>query len=134
MTSVTNLCMGCTLADRCLRPDNCAHYEPAVARSGRKDDDGKPRLDLLPGDAMLVVGRVLTLGAAIYGARNWELGMSWGRLSGAALRHIFAWMRGEDADPTSGEPHLAHAAASILMLLALTLRAHGRDDRKLPGA
>lgn len=64
------------------------------------------------------------------GERNWEKGMAWGRLSGALLRHLFAWMNGEDRDPESGMRHLAHAACCALMLLSLTIRNVGTDDRE----
>lgn len=63
------------------------------------------------------------------GERNWEKGLAWGRLSGALLRHLWAWMRGEERDPESGLPHLAHMACCALMLLASTLRGVGEDDR-----
>lgn len=63
------------------------------------------------------------------GERNWEKGLAWGRLSGALLRHLWAWMRGEERDPESGLPHLAHMACCALMLLASTLRKVGIDDR-----
>lgn len=96
---------------------------------GVKLDSGKPRLDLLPFDALEDVGAVLHHGAAKYAPRNWELGLAWGRLLAAALRHLSAWARGQDTDAESGLPHLAHAACCVLMLLALTRRRIGTDDR-----
>jgi hypothetical protein len=63
------------------------------------------------------------------GERNWELGMSWGRLLAAAMRHLSAWALGQHSDPESGLPHLAHASCCVLMLLALTKRKVGTDDR-----
>lgn len=98
---------------------------------GVKLDAGKPRTDLLPGDALLEVSAVLDYGARKYAERNWEKGMAWGRLSGAALRHLWAWARGEDVDPESGHRHLAHFACCALMLLALTMRGVGADDRTI---
>ena len=100
--------------------------------SGVKHDAGKLPLDLLPFDALDSVAAVLAHGAAKYEARNWELGMRWGRLFGAALRHLFAWGRGERLDPESGLPHLAHAACCVLFLLAYELRGVGQDDRRRP--
>lgn len=63
------------------------------------------------------------------GERNWELGMNWGRLQGALMRHVAAWAQGRDIDEESGKLHLAHAATCALMLLALTQREVGKDDR-----
>lgn len=98
--------------------------------SGTKDDAGKPRMDLLPFDAVEGVARVLGYGAAKYAPRNWEKGMVWGRLIAAALRHLFAFALGEDRDPESGLPHLDHAACCILFLSAYQKRGVGTDDRK----
>lgn len=98
---------------------------------GVKLDAGKPRADLLPPDALLEVAAVLDYGAKKYAARNWEKGMAWGRLTGALLRHLCAWMNGEDRDPESRMRHLAHAACCSLMLLSLTLRNVGTDDRSI---
>jgi hypothetical protein len=86
-------------------------------------------MDLLPFDALTDVAAVLTYGAKVYQPRNWERGMNWGRLLGAALRHLSAWAQGVERDAESGLPHLAHAACCVLMLLALTKRGVGTDDR-----
>lgn len=97
-----------------------------------KHDTGKARMDLLPFDALSEVGVVLDYGARKYSAHNWAHGMAWGRLLAAALRHLGAWALGEDRDAESGHRHLAHAACCVLMLLALTLRGVGTDDRWVP--
>lgn len=97
--------------------------------SGRKDDDGKTRFDLLPGDALNEIAKVLTIGAAHYGDRNWEKGMSWHRPFGALMRHMWAWWGGEANDPETGLSHVAHAGCCILFLLSYELRNAGHDDR-----
>lgn len=109
--------------------DGVSHISKRPAEAD-KHDAGKSRLDLLPFDALLEVGKVMERGATKYGARNWELGRAWGRDLAAGLRHLFAWAMGEDRDPESGLSHLAHAACCILFLLAYDLRKIGRDDRK----
>jgi hypothetical protein len=96
-----------------------------------KHDGDKARWDLLPFDALDEVALVLKYGAQKYASRNWEKGMSWGRLLGAALRHLGAWACGIEVDAESGHPHLAHAACCVLMLLALVKRNVGTDDRGL---
>jgi hypothetical protein len=102
-----------------------------TAEGGKKLDDGKPRWDLLPFDAVNDVAVVLDYGARKYAARNWEKGLRHGRLLAAALRHLGAWGMGRDLDDESGLPHLAHAACCVLMLLALHRRQVGEDDRPL---
>lgn len=92
-------------------------------------DSDKPRVDLLPPDALIEVAKVLGFGAKKYGDHNWLLGMSWLKLYGSTLRHLFKWCLGHDRDEESGLPHLAHAACDVLMLLTYTLRNKGTDTR-----
>lgn len=87
---------------------------------------------MIPPDALLAVASVFGFGAEKYADRNWEHGMSWSRLYGATLRHLFAWASGEDRDPESQHLTLAHAACAVLMLLASTQRGIGTDDRAIP--
>lgn len=100
-----------------------------MGTEGLKNDMGKTELALLPFEAVEEVGKVLTFGALKYEAHNWRKGMAWSRMLSAALRHIFAFARGEDLDPESGLSHLAHAACCILFLLSYTLNGGGHDDR-----
>lgn len=92
-------------------------------QEGKKFDDGKPRMDLLPMDALLEVAKVLAMGAKKYGDRNWEKGIDTQRLRAAGLRHDAASEMGEDLDPESGLTHRAHKACDALMELSLYLRA-----------
>lgn len=94
-----------------------------------KFDAGKPQLDLLPTLALWGVGEVLTYGAAKYAAHNWRKGLAYSRLTSAALRHLFSFIRGENNDPESGLPHLDHAACCILFLSELQKTNTGTDDR-----
>ena len=94
-----------------------------------KFDAGKPRFGLLPPAALTAVVKVFTFGAKKYAAHNYLKSTTLGRYSDAALRHIFAWLGGEETDPESGEPHLAHAICCLLMLLELRSRGLGEDDR-----
>lgn len=107
------------------RPVVSEHY---ADDAGTKDDAGKPRMDLLPFDALTEVAHVLTFGAKKYGDRNWH-GLSVSRLFAAALRHLWAWWRGEDNDEETGRSHLAHAACCVLMALEQTLHRRQYDDR-----
>ena len=99
---------------------------------GVKYDDGKPRYDLLPSDALEELVAVYTYGANKYRDRNWEVGMRWGRVFAATMRHLWAWMRGESYDPDTGFHHAAHAAFGCFALIAFDKRGIGEDDRPLP--
>lgn len=96
---------------------------------GRKDDGGKPRYDLLPPEMLEATAEILTFGAAKYGDRNWERGMVWGRPFAALMRHLWAWWRGEPADPETGRSHLWHASCCLAFLIAYEARGVGQDDR-----
>lgn len=98
--------------------------------AGSKDDAGKARTDLLPAAALLETAKVMGFGAQKYEPYNWR-GLSCSRLFGAALRHLWAWWRGHDLDEETGLPHLAHAAACVLMVLEQAMFRGEYDDRPL---
>lgn len=108
-----------------LRPDN----NPKSAFGIKK-----PSLHLVPGTALMMLAKVMALGAAKYGAHNWrDQPVAATVYVSAALRHIFQWLDGEDIDPESGAPHLAHAMACAAIVL--DAMAHGTliDDRPVKG-
>lgn len=97
--------------------------------TGRKDDQNKIRMELIAPELMAAVGKVLTFGAAKYEDRNWEQGMKWSRVFGAAMRHLWLWWAGQKKDKESGYSHLWHAACCIMFLIAYEERKVGEDDR-----
>lgn len=99
------------------------------ADEGRKDDAGKAPFHLIPPEVLFELAEVLRYGEAKYAARNWEKGMHWSRPFSAAMRHLWAWWRGEDLDPESGLPHLSHAICCVAFLVAYRARGAGTDDR-----
>lgn len=105
-------------------------YAPPKPTEGVKYDAGKARYDLLPPEFLEATAQVLTFGANKYGERNWELGMNWGRPFAALMRHMWAWWKGEKADPETGMSHLWHAACCLAFLIAFEARGTGTDDRK----
>ena len=55
--------------------------------------------------------------------------MAWSRPFGALMRHMWAWWKGEKADPETGMSHLWHAACCIMFLISYEERQIGNDDR-----
>lgn len=100
-----------------------------ITETGKKFDAGKPRMELLSGIALQEVAKVLTFGATKYDAHNWRGGLKWSRVLGAALRHIFAYLGGEDKDPETGLSHIAHAACCMMFLLEYEVTHNELDDR-----
>ncbi len=94
-----------------------------------KADAQKRPLDLLPFVAVEEVAEVLAYGARKYAPNNWRKVDKRSRYFAAALRHLFAYAKGEDRDPESGLRHLAHAACSVLFLLEADVSNLGEDDR-----
>lgn len=103
--------------------------EATAPAGGLKFDGDKPALALLPIESLEEVGKVLTFGAKKYAAHNWRQGFKWSRLLSAAMRHLFAFTRGEDKDPETGLSHLAHAACCLLFLISFGKTGAGEDDR-----
>ena len=94
-----------------------------------KHDQCKLRYDLIPPEALEELAAVYTMGAAKYADENWRKGMAWRRIFGAIMRHMWAWMAGEDRDSESGLSHLAHAAWGCFTLMAYAKGGLGQDDR-----
>lgn len=96
-----------------------------------KHDQGKSRVELLSGPALLGMGDVLAFGATVYEDHGWRKGrgFKWSRISGAAMRHLIAFNSGEDLDPESGLPHIDHAACCVQFLSEYQKLGTGIDDR-----
>jgi len=77
-------------------------------------------------DEIALVGE---FGARKYGQWNYMSGMAFMRTLGSCVRHLTAFIRGEDSDPESGCPHLAHLCYNALMLMEWQYRGVGTDDR-----
>lgn len=96
-----------------------------------KFDATKVRVDLLPIDPMLDVANVFGFGARKYFANSYRQGqtVAWSRTYGSIIRHLFAFWNGEDNDPESGLPHLAHAGTQLFILMEHAKHNRDKDDR-----
>jgi hypothetical protein len=93
---------------------------------GTRDNAGKVRFGLIPWDALALAARILE---RVGKERDWEGGFSWVETSESLLRHLFAWLSGEDTDRDSGFDHTGHVLCNALFLAAHTVRGIGTDDR-----
>jgi hypothetical protein len=95
----------------------------------------KTPLALVPVGAIVQVAGAFAVGAKKYGPHNWR-SYPVQRMTylEAALRHIYADIDGETIDPETGQPHVAHAVAGLMILLdAIACDSHV-DNRPPKGA
>lgn len=100
-------------------------------QEGTKNDAGKVGVHLLPPTPLIEIAKVLDFGATKYAPYNWTKGISYSRVYGAALRHLWSWFRGENKDPETGLSHLAHAGCCVLFLLQYEHTRREFDDRPI---
>lgn len=91
-------------------------------------------LHLWPTTATVLGCMALLDGAMKYGRSNFrEVGVRASIYFDAFMRHTNKWFEGEDTDPDSGLPHLAHALACIAILVDAQAAGKLNDDRMIPG-
>ena len=84
-----------------------------------KNDEGKIRLELLEPEFIEGIGKIITYGANKYEDNNWKKADSEAdqlRIKGAALRHMYSYIKGEEFDLETGESHLYHVACNLMFL------------------
>lgn len=90
----------------------------------------KPSAQFIPPVAILEESVVMALGAAKYGAFNWQNDpVDATTYYSAAIRHLLQWYSGEDVDAESGASHLAHVRACMAILLDAQASGKLIDDR-----
>lgn len=112
--------------ERAQKEESCS----SIPATGKKYDTGKPRMELLPPEALIQCALVLGMGADKYGVYNWAEGIHTSRLLGAMLRHLNAYNSGETKDLESNLSHIAHVAVTAMFLLHFERFRPDLDDRK----
>lgn len=79
--------------------------------------------------ALEILGEVAGMGAEKYEKWNYLKGYDYSLSYNAMLRHMNSFWQGEDTDPESGFPHMAHAAWHGLAIVSFQRRGLGNDDR-----
>ena len=87
-----------------------------VSETGGAKGQKDARFDLIESDALWDLALVCGVGAKKYDDDNWRKGYSWRLSFGALMRHLHAFWQGEDYDPESLLPHLAHAMWHCMVL------------------
>ena len=90
--------------------------EMVVNCEGGKQSHVPYRMDLVPPEAILEVGKVLSQGAVKYGENNWKL-IKTNEHINHAISHLYAYLAGDMSDE-----HLAHATCRLLFALDIELK------------
>lgn len=95
---------------------------------------GKIPLHLWPTTATVMGSMGLLDGMLKYGRSNYRaIGVRASIYYDAASRHLNAWFEGEEVDPDSGLPHMAHALACLAIIVDAQAAGKLTDDRCTPG-
>lgn len=73
--------------------------------------------------------RVLEFGAKKYSRNNWKKGLKTTEIVDSMLRHIYAYLDGEDVDPESGINHTGHIMCNAMFLSHMHLFRKDMDTR-----
>ena len=92
---------------------------------------GKLKWSLVDWKSLEPMVRVLEMGAEKYAPYNWTKGMPVTEVSESLLRHMFAYLDGEDTDPESGIEHLGHVMCIVMFLIHIMREKPEFDNRTI---
>ena len=88
----------------------------------------------IPSSALIWLGNVMGGGGYKYGLFNYrKTRIAVSTYNDAITRHLYLYMDGEDTDPESGAPHLAHVMACCALLMDAQMSGKCDDDRSKTG-
>lgn len=96
---------------------------------GSRYNKGKLKWSLVSWKALEPMVRVLMFGAEKYDDHNWKKGLKWTECSESLLRHMTAFLEGEDNDPESKISHVGHILCNAMFLSYMFLFRKDLDDR-----
>lgn len=114
-------------------------FDKAIEGINPKDLIGAKKVDisLIPTAGVIMAADCMGDGAKKYGPFNWrEKGKPVQCMTylSAAMRHILAYIDGEDKASDSGKHHIAHAVAGLMVLLDAQACDNAIDNRPIKGA
>ena len=119
---------------KALKPVDISIYKKTndVVTDGLKHDGGKPRLALVPAEAIEAIGIVMTHGAEKYGEASYRQ-VEPKRYRDALMRHICKWLKDPHGlDEDSRLPHLWHIITNAAFLCELDIpKINGSNLRKI---
>lgn len=98
--------------------------------SGLRYNEGKRRWSLVDFQSLEGMVKVLEFGAEKYDDHNWKKGLKTTEVSESLMRHLFAYLSGEDKDPESELRHIDHILCNALFLSYMDLNKPEFDSRE----
>lgn len=111
---------------------SCPNQLEINKAQGLRYNEGKARIDLIPPEVIIELGKHYTYGANKYAPNNWRKGFPYSETFASLTRHLYAWWAGEDLDQESGHHHLIAVIwnAVTLMYFEMFPAKFGKfDDR-----
>ncbi|MEO9257050.1 MAG: dATP/dGTP diphosphohydrolase domain-containing protein, partial [Crocinitomicaceae bacterium] len=87
-----------------------------VIGSALRYNSNKLRWSLVDFDALEDMVKVLDFGSKKYADNNWKKGLKTTEIFESIMRHLSAYMRGEEFDLESGLPHTGHILCNAMFL------------------
>jgi hypothetical protein len=87
-----------------------------LATRASRFNSGKLRWGLVDFDSIEEMVKVLEFGAKKYDEHNWKKGLPTVEICESMMRHIFAYLRGENEDTESGISHIGHILCNAMFL------------------
>lgn len=102
----------------------------AIKNIGSRFNTGKTQWGLVDFSALEGMVKVLEFGAQKYGIGNWQKGLTTVSIIESLLRHLFAYLKGEDIDSETGLKHVDHALCNAMFLAYMEKNKKEMDNRK----
>lgn len=110
------------------------NIDPESVNPKTLEGRAKPSPALVPPVAIIEIAQAFRDGAEKYGPYNWrDKPVPALTYVNAALRHVYAWMDGEERSSDADVRHLAHAAACFCILMDAASCGMLIDDRPKEG-
>lgn len=84
--------------------------------SGIRHNKGKREWSLLSFTALGGLVDVLSFGLKKYSRDNWKKGLKQTETADSLMRHLFAYLGGEDKDPETGLSHISHVQCNAMFM------------------
>ena len=87
-----------------------------ISTVGLRYNTNKPQWSLVDFKSLESMVKVLEYGKLKYSEGNWKKGLKTTEIVESTLRHLFAYLDGENIDKESSLPHVAHAQCNLMFL------------------